>query len=177
MFSLPFAHKQDLHLWLEAMIPLDSVNQHLNHPSASPPLLYELPELLSTIDQATLSYQQDIILFLQFAEWRTTLSQHPTHIPTNPLTVPINDWHTYTPDLTHRPGSTPPPPKEYIDRFRQHIGLHFMTHATTHPLTPHALHISDYDITLILKKYNSPLILTIDGSFRPSPIHHIYPPH
>ena len=30
---------------------------------------------------------------------------------------------------------------------------------------------------LILKKYNSPLILTIDGSFRPSPSPHIYPPH
>ena len=51
-----------------------------------------------------------------------------------------------------------------------------MSHATTHPLTPNALHISDYDITFILKKYNSPLILTIDGSFRPSPIPRIYHP-
>ena len=98
---LPFAHKQDLHLWYEAMIPLYSINQHLNHPSEPPPLLYDHPELLSTINQATLCYQHEIILFFQFAEWRTTLSQHPTHMPTNPLTAPINDWHTYTPDLTH----------------------------------------------------------------------------
>ena len=98
-------------------------------------------------------------------------------MPPNPLTTPITDWHTYTPNLTHRPGTSPPSPKEYTDRFCQQVCLHFMSHATTYPLTPNAIHISDYDITLILKNYNSPLILTIDGSFRPSPIPHIYLPH
>ena len=139
------------------MLPRYSVNQYLNHPSAPPPLLYEIPEILSTIDHATLCYQYDTIMFLQLAEWRTTLTQYPTHIPTNPLTAPITDWHTYTPNLTHQPGTTPPPPKEYMDRFRQQACLRFMSHATSHPLTSSALHISDNDIMLILKNTAPPL--------------------
>ena len=55
--TLPFVHKQDLHLWLEAVIPFYSVNQHHNHLSAPSPLLYELPECLSTIEQAIICYQ------------------------------------------------------------------------------------------------------------------------
>ena len=47
---LPFAHKQDLHLWLEDMIPLYSVNQHHHHLFAPSLLIYELSELISTID-------------------------------------------------------------------------------------------------------------------------------
>ena len=52
-----------------------------------------------------------------------------------------------------------------------------MSHATRHLLAPNKLHIFDHDITLILTKYNQPLILTIDGSFIPSPNPHIYPPY
>ena len=55
--QLSFAHKQDLHLWLEAVIPLYSMNQQHIHLSAPSPLLFELPELLSTIGQATICYQ------------------------------------------------------------------------------------------------------------------------
>ena len=159
------------------MILLYSVNQQQIHLYAPLPLIYELPELLSTIDQAKLCYQRDTILFFTFTKWRTTPSQHPAQMPTSPSTAPIVDWHTYTPNITHRPGTTPPSLQNYIDRFRQHACLHFMSHATRHLLAPNKLHIFDHDITLILTKYNQPLILTIDGSFIPSPNPHIYPPY
>ena len=134
---LPFAHKQDLHLRLDAMIQRYSMNQHLNHPSAPPLLLYKLPELLSTIDQATLCYQQDIIQFLQFAEWCTTLSQHPTHMPTNPLTAPITDWHTYTPNLIHRHGTTPLSPPQGIHRLLSPVCMSLL-HVTRYNSSPHS---------------------------------------
>ena len=42
-------------------------------------------------------------------------------------------------------------------------------------LTPLARSISDHAITNILLTYNSPLILTIDGSFKPFNTQHVYP--
>ena len=73
------------------MILLYSVNQQQIHLYAPLPLIYELPELLSTIDQAKLCYQRDTILFFTFTKWRTTPSQHPAQMPTSPSTAPIVD--------------------------------------------------------------------------------------
>ena len=122
-------------------------------------------------------YQQNTIIFLTFTEWHTTLPQYPTQIPTHQLTASIANWYTYNPNITQRPGTHPSPLQDYIDRFRKYVCLHFMSHATRHLFTPNELHISDHDITIIIKTYNSLLILTIDGSFTRSMIPHIYSPH
>ena len=86
-----------------------------------PPLLYEIDHLLSTVAHATIIYQQNIIIFLASAEWCTTLEQHPTRTPTHPLNAAFAEWHTYTPNLTHKSGSFMSLPKYYIDTFRHQV--------------------------------------------------------
>ena len=83
----------------------------------------------------------------------------------------------YTPDITHPNRTKNSTPRTYVDNFLQSVILRFHLHDKTHHLTLNKRVISDRDIVEILLTYNSPLILTIDGSITPSPIQQIYPPH
>ena len=87
-------------------------------PPSPPSFLYDTNHLQSTVVRATLIYQQDLILFLSFTEWRTTLGQYPTRTPTHPINTPLVAWHTYRLDLTHPSGTCMPPPRHYISTFR-----------------------------------------------------------
>ena len=98
-------------------------------------------------------------------------------IPSYPLNAPLTDWHIYSPDLSHEATSPTPPISQYITRFRDPIRLQPIAPDTTHVLTPRVRCISDKDIMTILDIYASPLILTIDGSFKPSVTQHVYPPN
>ena len=66
-------------------------------------------------------------------------------------------------------------PRHYITAFRDSIRLRPISHSTTHPLTPDSLALTESKIMGILVEYNSPLILTIDGSFKLSTRLHVYP--
>ena len=46
-----------------------------------------------------------------------------------------------------------------------------------HPLTTTSRFISNFELAALLRTYNSPLIVSIDGSFTPPTILHIYPPN
>ena len=114
-----YSHNQDLHQWLD--IHLLRQATHATYDTLPPLLLYDIDHLQSTVVRATLIYQQDLILFLSFTKWRTTLGQYPTRTPTHPLNTPLVAWHMYRPDLTHPPGTCMPPPRHYISTFRQQV--------------------------------------------------------
>ena len=172
----PYSHNQDLHQWFDTH--LIHTHRHMEYDTIPPaPLLYDTDHLQATFVHATLIYKQDLQLFLTFTEWRTTIAQHPTQTPTHPLNAPHSSWHTYRPDLAYPYGTCMPPPRQYISTFRQQIHLQPLSHEKTHPLTTTARSISDFELTTILRTYNSPLIVSIDGSFTPPRIPHIYPPN
>ena len=97
--------------------------------------------------------------------------------PSHPLNAPLMDWHIYSLDLSHETKSPTPPPIQSISRFKDLIRLQPTAPDTTHVLTPRVRCISDKDIMTILDIYVSPLILAIDGSFKPSATQHEYPPN
>ena len=139
--------------------------------SPPPPLLYEVEEIDDAITHAAATYRHDLTSSLSFAEWRTTRSQHPTMYPSHPLDAPPSEWNIYSPEHSHH--STP---GRNINAFREAIRLNPTSHHTTHPLTTGSLTITDRDLMDILDEYQSPLVLTIDGSFKPSPTLNVYPP-
>ena len=114
----PYAHNQDLHQWFDVQLSTDTVDQHDNQPLTPSPLLYEVEEFLTVVDEAMLSYYQDITHFLSFTEWRTTLRQHSTLRPTDLLSAPIIAWYKYTPNITHPYGTQIPTPNTYINTFQ-----------------------------------------------------------
>ena len=87
---------------------------------------------------------------------------HGIHIG---LTWPIRLVHT-----CHHPVITYPPLES------RYSCNHYPTRKI-HPLIITVRYISDYELVALLRTYNSPLILSIDGSFTPSTLPHIYPPH
>jgi len=136
-----------------------------------PPLLYEVEEIDDAITHAADTYRHDLTNYLAFAEWRTTRSQHPTMHPSHPLDAPPSEWNIYSPEQSHHSTQG-----RNINAFREAIRLNHTSHHTTHPLTTGSLTITDSELMDILDEYQSPLVLTIDGSFKPSPTLHVYPP-
>ena len=86
-----YSHNQDLHQWLDThLIHTPTYTKYDTIPPA--PLLYDIDHLQATVVRATLSYRQDLVLFLSFTEWRTTLGQYPTRTPNHPLNAPHGTW-------------------------------------------------------------------------------------
>ena len=165
----PYSHNQELHQWLTSTPP---TYPHIAYDDiAPPPLLYEVDEIDDTITQAANTYNNDLIHYPVFAEWHTTRSQHPTLHPSYPLDAPPSEWNIYSPEQSHHSTLG-----RNITTFRESIRLQPTSHHTTHSLTPGSLALTDSEILDILDEYQSPLVLTIDGSFKPSPTLHVYPP-
>ena len=144
--------------------------------SQPPLLLYEVDEIDDAITHAANTYHNDLTHYLTFAEWCTTRSQHPTMHPFHPLDAPPSEWNIYSPDRSHLSNTHKSTPGHEITAFREPIRLRPSSHNTTHPLTTGSLALPDSEIIDILGAYNSPLVLTIDESFKPSPTQHVYPP-
>ena len=144
--------------------------------TSPPPLLYEVDEIDDAITQAANTYHNDLTHYLTFAEWRTTRSQHPTMYPSHPLDAPPSECNIYSPDRSHTSNTHKSTSGHEITAFRDLIRLRLSSHNTTHPLTTGSLSLLNSEIMDILVAYNSPLVLTINGSFKPSPTQHVYPP-
>lgn len=138
--------------------------------------MYEIAEIDAVITQVAVTYHQDVSKYLTFTEWRTTTSQHPTMRLFHPLYVPITERHTYSPNLDHSNNNPRPTLMKCITTFRNTVRFQSSSVNTSHLLTPCDITIKKNDIMIILITYYSPLILTIDGSFKPSHTQHIYPP-
>ena len=162
----PYSHNQELHQWLKSTTTTYPNIVYSDIPP--PPLLYEVDKIDDAIIQTSSTYHHDLTHYLAFAEWRTTRSQHPTMHPSHFLDAPASEWNIYSPNLSHPPNTHRSTPRNYITAFRDAIRLRPTSHTTTHPLTPSSLAFVDSAIMDILVAYNSPLVLTIDGSFKPS---------
>ena len=114
--------------------------------------------------------------YLAFIEWRTTTAHHPTMRPSHPLLAPVNEWHTYSPTHEHDYDTIQPTPRKSIATFQSSVCFQPTSTTNTHSLAPLPLTILYHAITEILSTYNSPLVLTIDGSFKPSNVQHIFQP-
>ena len=53
----------------------------------------------------------------------------------SPLNAPFTEFHTYTPDITHKPGSSMPPPKHFIETFPKCAATAIFTRQNTRPCT------------------------------------------
>ena len=86
----PYSHNHVLHQWFRVVLrhPFTDNGHHIMQP---PLLMYEVEIIGVAFARATESFHQDITQYLSFTEWRTTLSQHPTMIPSHPLLVPLTD--------------------------------------------------------------------------------------
>ena len=171
----PYSHNNDVHQWLQHMTNTQTrKNTPVEYPP--PPLLYEADEIATAITNATTIYHHDIMEYLTFTEWRTTTSQHSTMRPSHPLNAPVTTWNTYAPQLHLTTTDKQHTPRHHITEFRNFIRLQSSSASTSHPFITGSIHSTDNDIMTILATYNSPLILTIDGSIKPPNTHHIYPP-
>ena len=115
--------------------------------------------------QATTTYHHNIVKYLNFTEWRTTTSQHSTMRLSCPLNTPSTAWNTQSPQIHTDTTSQRHTPRQYITEFCKSIRL-----------KPFSVTSTDNAIMALLDTYDSPLILTIDWSFKPPDTHHIYPP-
>ena len=170
----PYSHNNELHQWLQHMTNTQA-RTHALDAYPSPPLLYDDDEITTVITTATTTYHNDIMEYLTFTEWRRTTSQHPTIRPSYPLNTPVTAWNEYASQLHLTTLDKQQTPLNHITEFCNSIRLQLSSVSTSYPFITGSLHRTDNDIITILATYNSPLILTIDGSFKPSDRHHIYP--
>ena len=166
----PYSHNYELHQWITSTTTTSY--PHTDYSALPPPLLlYEVEEIDEAITQASNTYHHDLTYYLALAEWRTARSQHPTMYPSHPL-----EWNIYSPNLYYQSNTHRSAPRHYITAFRDSIRLRHTSHIMTHPLIRGSLALADSAIMDILVAYNSPLVLAIDSSFKPSTTQHVYPP-
>lgn len=96
--------------------------------------------------------------------------------PSYPLYPLLIDWNTYSPHINHDNTAQRHTPRQYITAFRNSIRHQSSSVTTSYPLITSSLTITDNPIIKLLDTYNSPLILTIDESFKPPATHHVYTP-
>ena len=123
----------------------------------------------------TETFHHNITHYLSFTVWRTIISKHPTMRPLYTLLSPPTDWNTDSPTLIRDTSTPSPTPSQYIAQFRDLVQFNPTSTDTTHVLAPRMWCASDKDVMTILAIYASPLIITIDSSFKPFTTQHVYP--
>ena len=172
----PYSHNNKLHQWLQNM-PNTQTRTHVLDDYPPPPLLYNAEEIAMATTTATTTYHHYLMEYLTFTKWCTTTSHHPTMRSSHPLNAPVTAWNTYSPQLLFTITDKQHTLRHHITEFRNSICLQPSSVSTSHPFVTGSLSSTDTRIMTILDTYKSPLILTIDGPFKPLDTHHIYPPH
>ena len=158
-------------------MPNTQTRTHVLDDYPPPPLLYNAEEIATATTTATTTYHHHLMEYLTFTKWCTTTSHHPTMRSSHPLNAPVTAWNTYSPQLLFTITDKQHTLRHHITEFRNSICLQPSSVSTSHPFVTGSLSSTDTRIMTILDTYKSPLILTIDGPFKPLDTHHIYPPH